>query len=625
MKRTVVGITLMLSVGGIVTPSSAAPASLQTVEGSVATSTRFPTDAFYTTWPKTQRDVWRDTGQNGVVGYTFPVAEATRGGTFTLTVTSGVTGAEDLDITWYEEYGSASPAGQAAVSPGGSTVRRPGGEAGVIPSNARYGMVSMFFGANAEFTYNGFAPVAPRTALKKAPPLPKPGIHPAFGTKRSAFSDALKKKSHVVIAIVDTGINPYHRAYKRPDLVAHPSTYIEGFPKNAPALGLTFGKDYKKAREADKKKVWSKADFFKLYWIPGTNIIGAYSTTPPLPPEPVVGDPKAPRTVDPIIDDNGHGTMTSSVAAGAVYGSNPDALIVMVQGYDKGFEWAAKQPWIDMISSSWGDPAAVPYNKNIPRIGQPETPEPFVNETVGDRDSRTYESSGPFVLRDGRTACFSAGNGATRTGAAYDRYSSIRPTGGPSWVVTVGAASPRNDQDYGWHSIPVDIASYGLHVPAAASDSVDGEQEGTGTSSATPIACGVFSKALLEARRAMGDTREGIHTARGVRVPAAGRRGPGMLADGVLTRLELQEAVFKTAIRAPLDPTTYAYEPVPSVPDTPLYYTQMGYGVVNRISAKSAVDVMLGRAPMPDRSDVDAWIAQLDTIRDAIWNPADYD
>jgi hypothetical protein len=301
----------------------------------------------------------------------------------------------------------------------------------------------------------------------------------------------------------------------------------------------------------------------------------------------------------------------------APYGSNPDALIVVVEGLgDKGVKWASEQPWIDFISGSFGDAASVPC---------PDSEE-IVDEATGIYCSRTYRYTAPFVLRDGRTALFSAGNGLSRTGVATDRYSSLRPTSGPSWVVTVGAVSPRNGQDYAWHSIPVDISSFGAHWPAAAPYSVDGEQSFGGTSNATPVTAGVFSRALLAARRSLGDAVEGIHTTEeGKHVPSLGPTGlsKGLIADGVLTRTELQDAVFKTALPEEFNPETFTYNPI-VIPDTPLYYTQQGYGNAHVASALRAIEVLLGRAPMPDRSDVDAWIASVDAVRDSLYPPPTY-
>lgn len=609
-------------------PASAGPAPAQTIEGTIRAPLRFPLDATYASWPGGQRQAYTVAGSNGDVGYTFGLKKGLDGGRFVLEPTGGATGEEDLDITFYASF---SP----VVSTGQFQDRRPGGESYTIPGGSRFGVVTMFDGANAELRFRAFAPGPEAKALGgiAPPPLPaKPGILADFGKGDTEHALRLRSRSHVVIAVVDTGINPYHVAYRRPEYAVHPSEFIEGFPKSAPALGLSFGvKDYLKARAKDDGPVWSKVEEHRLYWIPGTNIVGAYSDYDAFDDTPLIGEtlPEGVEHSRPILDDNGHGTGTTSVAAGgavsaqtrAPFGSNPDALIVIVEGLgDKAVKWASEQPWIDFISGSYGDPTATPYNDTVPDL--PELPQP-----AGRLDSREYRYTDPFVLRDGRTACFSAGNGLTRTGVATDRYSSLRPTSGPSWVVTVGAASPRNDQDYGWHSVPVDLSSYGNHWPAAAPFSTDGEQGFGGTSNAAPLTCGVFSKALLEARRSLGDAVEGIHVASdGTRVPSLGPSGlaKGLLADGVLTREEFRDAVFKTALPAALDAVRFTYDPV-VIPDSPVYYTQEGYGIANVASAKRAVEVILGRAPMPDRAEVDAWIATIDAVRNAVYPPHTYE
>src|SRR5690349_3531914 len=44
----------------------------------------------------------------------------------------------------------------------------------------------------------------------------------------------------VVIAMIDTGGNPYHADFRAPTHLAHPSTYLTGFPASAKAVPLCF-------------------------------------------------------------------------------------------------------------------------------------------------------------------------------------------------------------------------------------------------------------------------------------------------------------------------------------------------------------------------------------------------
>src|SRR5687768_11891122 len=46
-------------------------------------------------------------------------------------------------------------------------------------------------------------------------------------------------KPHVVVAVIDTGINPYHSEYVELYDNAHPMEYIPGYPENVTALTLS--------------------------------------------------------------------------------------------------------------------------------------------------------------------------------------------------------------------------------------------------------------------------------------------------------------------------------------------------------------------------------------------------
>jgi hypothetical protein len=599
-----------------VASASAAPTTppAQEVTGTIVLPLRFAADVTYSSWPGGQRTAYTAAGSNGHVGYTIELDEAVQGGAFELVANGGLLTTDDFDLAFYASF-------TPTVSNATFMTRAPGGESGTIPDGSRFAVITMFEGANSSFTFRAWEAEGSTERMKGlAPPaLPaSPGISSTFGfegDRVNQWAKKLRSRSHVVIAVVDTGVNPYHLAYRRAEYAIHPSKYIEGFPTDAPALGLSLGADsYEAARAADDGPVWSQVAEKKLYWVPGTNIVGAYSVAD------YEGTPPAGLPSRPIIDDDGHGTGTTSVAAGAglssrqePFGSNPNALIVILEGLgDEGVKWASEQPWIDFISGSYGDPASIPCNDQV--------------DDMGVWCGREYRYTAPFVLRDARTACFSAGNGLTRTGVLADRYSSLRPTSGPSWVVTVGAVSPRNEQDYGWHSVPVDVSSYGLHWPAAAPFSITGEQEFGGTSNATPVTCGVFSRALLAARERLGDALEGIHTTPdGANVAALGppNRAGGLIADGALGRRELEDAVFKTAEPGEFDPNGWTYDPI-VVPTTPVYYTQQGYGDANVASALRAIDVIFGTSPMPDRADVDAWIALVDSVRNTVYAPPTY-
>lgn len=430
--------------------------------------------------------------------------------------------------------------------------------------------------------------------------------------------DAFREKPFTVIAFVDSGINAYHHDFRAPEFVHHPSTYIEGYPADAQAIDLSFDvadeQGWGAARTADNP-AWTPLQNNRLYWIPGTRIIGGYTTT---------GCASNCGTTSgfperKILDDGGHGTGVSSVAAGQFFGSNPNALIVMVEGLgEANLSWATSQPWIDVVSNSWGNLAGL----NPPPLAS-------ANSTRN-------------ATRRGQTVTFSAGNGATNTnsftvfppGGPVDdpckcktpdsNPSIFSPYNGPSWLLTVGAASPINGQAHWWHSVPVDVASFGSKWRAAAHNGVEATENRDfgGTSCASPTTAGVVASVILRAREVLGDTVAGqrpnqvvAQAAEGVELPAS-----GPLSDGQLTRTEAEGIVMKTAQPVPADPekVTWDYAVRPTT-GTPYDTAIQGYGVVDRDAKARAMRVLMGEDPMPDRPTEDQVIAAFDAARNAIW------
>ena len=129
------------------------------------------------------------------------------------------------------------------------------------------------------------------TTSRKPSRLPKP--------KQLACSlNIFKKKPFVVIALVDSGINPYHQDFRAPEFVHHPAKYIEGYPKEAEAFDLALdvadSKGYEAARKADDEE-WVLTKAAELRWFPGTRIIGGISMG--------AGDTVEPWAERKILDD----------------------------------------------------------------------------------------------------------------------------------------------------------------------------------------------------------------------------------------------------------------------------------------------------------------------------------
>lgn len=454
--------------------------------------------------------------------------------------------------------------------------------------------------------------------------LPKP--------KQVACSlQAFERKPFVVVAFVDTGINPYHQDFRAPEFIHHPSKFISAYPGSSARFDLALeaadAKGYDAGRKADADE-WAGLRQRELVWFPGTRVIGGISldtggtVCETLVFVPVIDEPCTdPYPDQAVIDDQSHGTGVASVAAGRYFGSNPNALIVMIEGLGhEGIAWAESQGWIDIVSNSWGTRANLPLS-----VGEEEA-------------SRSATRKGISVL-------FSSGNGATNTNSSRffpplpvedpckcktpdSDQSVLDPAGGPSWQLSVGAASPINGQAHWWHSIPVDVSSFGSKWRAAGAfgitpkidkDNVQTRDFG-GTSCATPITAGVLSTFIQRAREVFGDTTEGPEAKQAVAVASKGARLPskGPLKDGVLTRLEAEEIVQKTAFPVPADPETLTWDYAVR-PTGPTYYVYQGYGVVDQASQALGIKVLLGATPMPDRAEVDQFVSAMDALRDAIW------
>jgi hypothetical protein len=402
-----------------------------------------------------------------------------------------------------------------------------------------------------------------------------------------------------VIAVADTGINPYHlefsaETYPDPDVLAlthnftrHPSEYIPGYPTSAEALRVTLGKGYFPARD---KPIWEQGKTIqpgKLYWIPGTKIIGAVATTG--------GDPH------PILDDNGHGDGSASVSAGNRYGYCPTCLLVVVEGLDETV--ATRFPWVDISSHSFGYVGGIPAGL----IAGP-------NDATRDAVER------------GQTVLFAAGNGV---GNFFDvpQITWGSDQDGAPWNITVGALRRDTQRAIFGDGIPAHLSAWGDgDLPSACRAGTVGQCAFGGTSAATPYTAGVFGTVLSEVRRALGDMTAGQRprqvVAKGARIAAS-----PYLSDGMLTRSELREAVFATAM--PLNQSNTTISPwahpvaVPYVPLANVLFE--GYGAATPESAKRAVDVLLGRAQMPDRTFEDAFFEVDAAVREAVYGMYDHD
>jgi hypothetical protein len=254
-----------------------------------------------------------------------------------------------------------------------------------------------------------------------------------------------------VVAVLDSGMSPYHWDFlasqmpqaKNKDrsddlpLNVSPDKWLPGFPKpsaftsyQALKLSLDHKDDIASMTELHKKdqKKW---DAFKpsgpsgmnYYWIPDTKVIGAVSF------EPEQASAKAATTIggelykkdveDPLgnvypylgfygTGGGEHGMGTSSVSTGNLNGTCPECLLVFLQftddaGGNRAIDWAMKQPWIDVISNSYGFHTAGTATTRDNVYGGANT---ALQKTASER---------------GQTIFWSAGNGYDPEGSRLDR------------------------------------------------------------------------------------------------------------------------------------------------------------------------------------------------------------
>lgn len=375
---------------------------------------------------------------------------------------------------------------------------------------------------------------------------------PSYGRcAEDALSDV------TVVAVIDFGIVPYHWDFadsKMPQaqdrdpcndlpLKKAPHKWLRGFPGKRAfasynALNLTLNRKDKNApiaaldsADASKwqrvKQSTGKKQHF--YWMPGTKIIGSLA----------FGSGKIRGT------PNDHGAGTTSVSVGNLHGTCPECLLMFIdlngasaaQG-EAAINWAMKQPWIDVITNSYGYSAAY-------------------------RD-RVYSGSNVGLQRKaserGQTVFFSAGNG---NDGAYvvPNTTHFSSQEGPDWIVTVGAVSPGNHGSYQGHGRPTDIASIGSDYPASyGATTVGGTGSGGfgGTSNATPTVAGIYARGLYEARRALRGPSwvqaKGV-IARGARIDCGAARRDCELGDGKLTVKEMRMRLFHSAVHSEVGAT----------------------------------------------------------------------
>jgi len=405
-------------------------------------------------------------------------------------------------------------------------------------------------------------------------------------TPLATVAPATQSGEHVVMAVVDTGINPYHEFFRAPALQDHPSSWLPGFPSEAEPLELTFGHPTTDAARAADASMWAsvrssaydeETDAFTthLYTFPGTRVVGAVSfgeyvdTT----------DVEAPPTTA-ILDDHSHGSASSGLAAGAnMPAADGNVLIVMVEigkgTFEEGVLWAAQQPWIDAISVSLG---------TVGNVGTGPAMDAYDRFVWGETRMSPLVATGAAAL-SGRPVFVASGNGISGQGLLTpDRCSTYTSEWtGPLWVTRIGAADGGTSNPKPWYCTPVDVIAK-TGVGSVGHTTSTGISIATGTSASAPNVAGHFARLLLESRRA-GDT---------------------------LSRREVLDRLLRSAAPVFLPPGTDGI----STP-YPLSAPEQGYGLVDGAAWERAMFTLDG--PAPARPELQTWFEADSAVRSELW------
>ena len=365
-------------------------------------------------------------------------------------------------------------------------------------------------------------------------------------------------RPRVVVADLDSGINPYHSFYYGgselyPD--RHPSSVtqevLDAFgvkPENVVSLTRTGNMANDLVADAD---FWARVQPHELYHFKGTNII-ATSYAPGAMP------------LKPDASKNAHGVGTSA----AVLRANPDAVLLFVEqgtalGSEESHKFAFEHPAVDMVTTSYGiSLGAAGQNSGFP------APE-----------SRVFEHSHEGVVHRGKLHFSSAGNGPGVT--------PMRAGAGPWWSIGVsGIEEGGSEGDSALSGNFADFVSdYTQDLPYCMDCEAGLDDDVPGTSFSTPRAAGVASRVLLDARAKSGHV--GGITANRLMVAAGGKS----ISNWQLRRA-LEEAAW-TPDSTAYNPTVNAprEQPVPIVPGAP--WLQTGWGDLSAAPARGVVGFAL--------------------------------
>ncbi len=460
-------------------------------------------------------------------------------GEVTITLSwDSATGLDDLDLSVGYPDGTSDSAENGGSDP--EVLSFSSGQAGTYATT-----VSGFLNGPTEINVTlQAALVSGSTPTPTPTPTPVPTTTP---------TPTPSDEPQVVVAVIDSAINPYHEFYYEED-VRVTESMLEAFGVGAEhRFELTRDGTFAANVAADMDRVWNKIVRGQSYYFVGTNIIArseaGTDVTMPLMPTTTKSE---------------HGVGTSS----AVLKANPEAVVLFIEtegalGNDTAQEYAFTHPLVDVINTSYG------YQD--PVLGTP-LPLPF---------SYTFSYDG--VVENGKLFFCSAGNG--------NGVTALGGGPGPWWSIGVSGIeeySSEGDTQVFSNNLADFVADYTQQLPYCM-DCQAGENDYVpGTSFSSPQAAGVASRIILEARRLVGHAG-GITEVDGKSVMASGK---GFTISNWFVRRAMEQAARIPGL-LDYDPIEGVFD-LGSVPINPVApWLQIGWGDLSYAPEHHVVDSAL--------------------------------
>ncbi|MDP3859198.1 MAG: S8/S53 family peptidase [Stagnimonas sp.] len=376
------------------------------------------------------------------------------------------------------------------------------------------------------------------------------------GGDSGAGSGDAKAAPRVVVAVVDSALNPYHEFFYAGSPIYPDSAPASVTPEVLAELGVASANRVRLTRSGDlaadlstDAAFWNRVERGTPYWFEGSNVVAVSNCEEPF------------RPLQPQADKNPHGTGTSA----SMLKANPEAVLLFFEACEmpvgpdaEALEYVLTHPAVDLLSFS--------YNFGLP------TTEP---------------SSYRGVVEFGKLIFQAAGN--------YPIPVPYQGGAGSWWTIGVsGIDETAKGQTVSAALLPDFVANFTDALPFCM-DCETGLLTVSGTSISTPQAAGLASKVLLEARRRLSHSG-------GIRLDAD--QAPAMAVAGSrrLSNWDLRRALEQAAYvdYGPDDYTPPApvadLPPINAIPINPAApWLQLAWGDLSTDPAKGVVDEALAR------------------------------